>query len=85
MTKHSPSATATASDDAEAVPGRSTEEIAQLFELDGRESEAIAMLDGGLRRLREVQDAEATLASWLMVELRSALDYRRRLLGGESA
>lgn len=64
---------------------RSTAEVARLFDVAGREDDAIAQLDGCVARLREVQQAKAALKSLPAAELRAALEFRRRTLGGELA
>lgn len=64
---------------------RSAAEVARLFDLAGREDDAIAQLDGCVARLREVQQAKAALKSLPAAELRAALEFRRRTLGGELA
>ena len=62
-----------------------TAEIARLFDVAGREDEAIRLLDGCVTRLHEVQQAKAELKELTAGELRQALEFRRQGLGGESA
>ena len=64
---------------------RSTAEIARLFDVAGREDEAIRLLDGCMARLHEVQQAKAALKVLTASELRAALEFRRQVLGGEPA
>ena len=64
---------------------RSAAAVARLFDVAGREDDAIAQLDGCVARLREVQQAKAALKSLPASELRAALEFRRRTLGGELA
>ena len=64
---------------------RSTADIAQLFDVAGREEEAIRQLDGCMARLHEVQRAKAALKTLSASELRAALEFRRAALGGEIA
>lgn len=70
-------------------PGEETErptaEIARLFDVAGREDEAIRLLDGCMTRLHEVQQAKAELTGLTARELREALEFRRQALGGEPA
>ena len=65
--------------------GRSTAEIARLFEVASREDEAISRLDGCMSELREVQAARLALTSFTPVELRAALADRRRTLDGRAS
>ncbi|NNG40671.1 hypothetical protein HJ588_15505 [Flexivirga sp. ID2601S] len=65
--------------------GRSTADIAALFDVAGREEEAIRQLDGCMARLHEVQHAKAALKTLSAPELRAALEFRRAALGGEPA
>ena len=62
-----------------------TAEIARLFDVAGREDEAIRLLDGCMTRLHEVQQAKAELKGLTACELREALEFRRQGLGGEPA
>ncbi|WP_157509229.1 hypothetical protein [Luteipulveratus halotolerans] len=64
---------------------RSTADIARLFDVAGREEEAIRQLDGCMARLHEVQQAKAALKTLSAGELRAALEFRRAALGGEPA
>jgi hypothetical protein len=57
-----------------------TVEIARLFEVAGREGEAIRRLDGCVTELHEVQAAKTALQKLAPTQLRAALDYRRRAL-----
>jgi hypothetical protein len=64
---------------------RPTAEIARLFDVADREDEAIRLLDGGMTRLHEVQQAKAELKGLTTCELREALEFRHQGLGGEPA
>lgn len=65
---------------------RSTADVARLFDIAGGEDEALALLDGCLCRLREVQAAKVALTMLPAEQLRAALEFRRRALsGGELA
>jgi hypothetical protein len=64
---------------------RSAADVARLFEIAGREDEAIRLLDGCVAQLREVQQAKAALKTLPAADLRAALEFRRRALGGELA
>ena len=64
---------------------RSTAEIARLFEVAGREDEAIYRLDGCMTELREVQAARLALQAFTPAELQAALAHRRRTLDGRTA
>ena len=64
---------------------RPTAEIARLFDVAGREDEAIRLLDGRVTRLHEVQQAKAELKLLTARELREALALRHQSLGGEPA
>lgn len=66
-------------------PGRSTVAIAALFDVAGRQEEAIRQLDGCRARLHEVAQANAVLKTLSAAELESGLEFRRAVLGGESA
>lgn len=60
---------------------RTPEQIAALFAIAGRETEAIEQLTGCVAQLHEVQDAKAQLASLTPAEVRAALQHRRGGLG----
>ena len=47
--------------------------------------QALRLLDGCVAQLREVQDAKAALKMLPAADLRAALEFRRRALGGEPA
>jgi hypothetical protein len=64
---------------------RPTAVIARLFDVAGREDEAIWLLDGCMTRLHEVQQAKAALKELTARELREALEFRHQSLGGEPA
>lgn len=64
---------------------KATAEIARLFDLAARENEAIAMLDGSMARLHEVQRAKAALTGLSAAEIRAALQHRCQTLTGETA
>lgn len=78
MTNHS-----SGQDDGTPAGTRSPEEIAELFDLVGRETEAIRQLTGCVEQLHEVQAAKKALAGLSPGEVRAALAYRR-LAAGES-
>lgn len=61
---------------------RSVQEISQLFDIAGRESEVIAGLAGGMDDLRAVQAAKQALARLSSAEVRDVLAYRRTLQPG---
>jgi alcohol dehydrogenase class IV len=56
---------------------RSPQEIAELFEVAGRETEAIRQLSGCVTDLLEVQAAKESLKALTPAEVRAALEYRR--------
>ena len=60
---------------------RTPEEIAELFAIAGRETEAIEQLTGCVAQLHEVQAAKAQLATLTSAEVRAALEFRRGTLG----
>jgi hypothetical protein len=62
-----------------------TAEIARLFDVAGREDEAIRLLDNCMTRLHEVQQAKAALKGLTARELREVLELRHQALGGEPA
>jgi hypothetical protein len=64
---------------------RPTAEIARLFDVAGRQDEAIRLLDNCMTRLHEVQQAKAALKRLTACELREALEFRHQGLGGEPA
>jgi len=64
---------------------RATAEVARLFDVAGREDEAIRLLEGCVTRLHEVQQAKAALKGLTASELRAALEFRHQALGGEPA
>jgi len=64
---------------------RSTAEIARLFDVAGREDEAIRLFHGGVTRLHQVQLARSALKGLTTCELRVALEFRRQALRGEPA
>lgn len=57
------------------------QEIAELFTIAGRETEAIKQLTGCVEQLHEVQAAKRELASLTPAEVRAALEFRRAGLG----
>lgn len=72
--------------DADTADGqRSAADVARLFDIAGQEDEAIRLLDGCVAQLREVQQAKAALKTLPAADLRAALEFRRRALGGELA
>ena len=60
---------------------RTPEEIAELFAIAGRETEAIEQLTGCVAQLHEVQAAKAQLANLTPAEVRAALEFRRGGIG----
>ena len=60
---------------------RTPQEIAELFTIAGRETEAIQQLTGRVEQLHEVQAAKRELASLTPAEVRAALEFRRAGLG----
>ena len=56
---------------------RSPEEIAELFAIAGRETEAIEQLTGCVEQLHEVQAAKGSWPPCTPAEVRAALEYRR--------
>lgn len=58
-------------------PRHQLEEIATLFDVVGRESEAIRQLSGCVEDLRAVQAAKYTLSTVSPAQVRAALEYRR--------
>ena len=64
---------------------RSTAEIVRLFDVAGREDDAIRQLDGCVARLHEVQRAKAALKGLSAAQLRAALELRRQAPPGEPA
>lgn len=87
MTEQTTTGCTTARDRAPATEkrGRSTAEIARLFEVASREDEAIYRLDGCMAELREVQAARLALTAFTPAELQAALAYRRRTLDGHAS
>ncbi|WP_155892841.1 hypothetical protein [Intrasporangium chromatireducens] len=64
---------------------RSAADAARLFDIAGREDEALQLLDGCVSQLHEVQAAKAALKMLPEAELRAALEFRRRALSSELA
>ena len=64
---------------------RSAAEVARLFDIAGREDETLRLLDGCVAQLREVRRAKAALKTLPAADLRAALEFRHRALGGELA
>jgi hypothetical protein len=60
---------------------RSPEDIAELFDVVGREPEAIRQLTGWVEELHEVQAAKQALSELTPAEVRAALEYRRTMAG----
>ena len=60
---------------------RTPEQIAELFAIAGRETEAIEKLTGCVAQLHDVQAAKAQLATLTPAEVRAALEFRRGTLG----
>ena len=63
---------------------RSPEEIAELFEIAGRETEAIRQLSGCVAELLEVQAAKDCLKSLTPAEVRAAMEHRHPALRGRA-
>ena len=63
---------------------KSTEEIAELFDVIGGETETIRQLRGCVEDLHTVQAAKRALVSVSPAEVRAALEYRRAVLGESS-
>ena len=61
----------------DAEHGRSVQEISNLFDIAGRESEVIAGLAGGMDDLRAVQAAKQAMSRLSPAEVRDVLAYRR--------
>ena len=59
-----------------------TEEIARLFEVAGRENDAVHRLDGCVAELHEVLAAKSAMHRFTAAELRAALEQRRQTLAG---
>ena len=62
-----------------------TAEIARLFEVAGRENDAIRRLDGCVADLYDVLAARTALHRFTAAELRAALQCRQQALGGGEA
>lgn len=60
---------------------RTPAQIAELFAIAGRETEAIEQLTGCVAQLHEVQAAKAQLANLTPAEVRAALEFRRGGIG----
>jgi hypothetical protein len=60
---------------------RSPGEIAELFDIAGRETDAIRKLTGCTKQLHEVQAAKRALATLTPGEVRAAPEYRRASVG----
>jgi len=56
---------------------RTPQEIARLFEIAGRETDAIRQLSGCVEQLHEAQAAKQALKGLTPAEVRAALEYRR--------
>jgi hypothetical protein len=56
---------------------RTPQEVAELFEIAGRETDAIRQLSGCVTDLLEVQTAKESLKALTPAEVRAALEYRR--------
>ena len=59
---------------------RAAAEVATLFELMGREGEALGQLDGGVSLLHQVQAAKAALGRLSPEQMRAGLRHRQALL-----
>ena len=60
---------------------RTSEQIAELFAIAGREIETVEQLTGCVAQLHEVQAAKAQLATLTPAKVRDALEFRRCALG----
>jgi len=60
---------------------RTPAEIAELFTIADRETEAIQRLTGCVEQLHEVQAAKRELATLTPAEVRAALEFRRAGFG----
>ena len=60
---------------------RTPQEIADLFTIAGRETEAIQQLTGCVEQLHEVQAANRELVTLTPAEVRAALEFRRENVG----
>jgi len=60
---------------------RTPGEIAELFTIAGRETEAIRQLTGCVEQLHQVQAAKRALAILTPAEVRAALEFRRASFG----
>jgi hypothetical protein len=69
--------------DPDAQP-KSPEEIDALFDVAGREPEAIRQLTNSVDRLLEVQAAKQALAGLHAADVRAALEYRQLRMKGTS-
>ena len=65
--------------------GLPTVAVARLFDVAGREDDALCQLDGCVALLHEVQAAKAALTAVPVGQLRAALELRRQPLHGEPA
>lgn len=66
-------------------PDQLTDEISRLFEVAGRENDAIRRLDECVADLHEVARARQALHNLPAPQLRAALERRRRALGGQAS
>ena len=66
-------------------PDQLTDEITRLFEVVGRENDAIHRLGDCVADLHEVAAARQALHSLPAAQLRAALERRRRPLGGQAS
>ena len=60
---------------------RSPAQIAELFEIAGRETDAIRELTGCVQQLQLAQEAKHTLSTLTPAEIRGALNLRRLRVG----
>lgn len=60
---------------------RGPEQVAHLFDIAGREDEALRQLDGCVAQLHQVQAAKAALKQLTPAEVRAALEFRHATLG----
>lgn len=60
-----------------ATTPRSHEQIAELFQIASRETDAIRRLSGCVKQLQQAQEAKHTLATLSPGEIRGAIELRK--------
>ncbi|RHW28291.1 hypothetical protein D0Z08_04760 [Nocardioides immobilis] len=68
-------------DDGQPTVEHSPEQIAELFEIAGRETVAIRQLTGCVQQLQRAQEAKHMLSTLTPAEIRGALELRRLRVG----